>query len=78
MTTIATVRDRLEESRRMRLATLDVWPDRPHLELTVTYRYLRGPMNAIARYCMGLLHDHDHLEQIADIVRQAHTARQPA
>ncbi len=78
VTTIAAVRERLEESRRMRLATLDVWPDAPHLELTITYRWLRGPMNAAARYCMGLLHDDDHLGQIADIVRQAHTARQPA
>ncbi len=78
ITTIAALRDRLEESRRMRLATLDVWPDAPHLELTVTYRWLRGPMNAVARYCMGLLHDDDHLGQIADIVRQAQAARQPA
>ena len=62
----------------MRLATLDVWPDAPHLEMTVTYRWLRGPMNAVARYCMGLHHDDDHLGQIADIVRQAHAARQPA
>lgn len=77
VTTIAQVRERLEESRRMRLATLDVWPDNPDLSLTVNYRWLRGPMNAVARFCMGLLHDDDHLEQIADIVRQAHAARQP-
>lgn len=78
VTTIAQVRDRLEESRRMRLASLDMWPDTPDLSLTVNYRWLRGPMNAVARFCMGLLHDDDHLEQIADIVRQAHTTRQPA
>lgn len=77
VTTIAQVRARLEESRRMRLASLDIWPDEPNLDLTITYRYLRGPMNAIARYCMGLLHDDDHLEQIAEIVRQAHAVRQP-
>jgi len=77
VTTIAQVRARLEESRRMRLASLDMWPDDPNLDLTITYRYLRGSMNAIARYCMGLLHDDDHLEQIAEIVRQAHAVRQP-
>ena len=77
VTTMAQVRERLEESRRMRLATLDVWPDNPDLSMTVNYRWLRGPMNAIARYCMGLLHDDDHLAQIAEIVRQAHAARQP-
>lgn len=77
VTTIAQVRERLEESRRMRLATLDVWPDNPDLSMTVNYRWLRGPMNAIARFSMGLLHDADHLDQIADIVRQAQAARQP-
>lgn len=77
VTTIAQVRDRLEESRRMRLASLDMWPDDPDFSLTVNYRWLRGPMNAIARYCMGLLHDDDHLAQIAEIVRQAQAARQP-
>ena len=77
VTTITQVRDRLEESRRMRLASLDMWPDEPDFSLTVNYRWLRGPMNAIARFCMGLLHDDDHLEQIAEIVRQSHAARQP-
>ncbi len=78
VTTIAQVRARLEESRRMRLASLDMWPDNPDLSLTVNYRWLRGPMNAVARFCMGLLHDDDHLGQIAEIVRQATAARQLA
>ena len=78
VTTIAQVRARLEESRRMRLATLDVWPDEPDLDLTINYRWLRGSMNAVARFAMGLFHDDDHLGQIAEIVRQAHAAREPA
>ena len=78
VTTIAQLRQRLEESRRMRLATLDVWPDEPDLDLTIIYRWLRGSMNAVARFAMGLFHDDDHLEQIAEIVRQAQAARQPA
>ena len=77
VTTIAQVRARLEESRRMRLASLDMWPDDPDFSLTINYRWLRGPMNAIARFCMGLVHDDDHLEQIAEIVRQSHALRQP-
>ena len=77
VTTIAQVRARLEESRRMRLASLDMWPDDPDFSLTINYRWLRGPMNAVARFCMGLIHDDDHLEQIAEIVRQAHAMRQP-
>jgi len=78
VTTIAEVRQRLEESRRMRLASLDMWPDAPHLELTIAYKYLRGPMDARARFAMGLYHDADHLEQIAEIVRQAHVAKRSA
>ena len=78
VTTIAQVRARLEESRRMRLASLDMWPDEPDFSLTINYRWLRGPMNAVARFCMGLVHDDDHLEQIAEVVRQAHAAQQPA
>ena len=77
VTTIAQVRARLEESRRMRLASLDMWPDDPDFSLTINYRWLRGSMNAIARFCMGLVHDDDHLEQIAEIVRQGHALRQP-
>ena len=45
----------------MRLATLDVWPDEPDLDLTINYRWLRGSMNAVARFAMGLFHDDDHL-----------------
>jgi len=34
VTTIQQCRDRLEESRRMRLASLDMWPQPPHVENT--------------------------------------------
>jgi hypothetical protein len=78
VTTITRCRDRLEESRRIRLASLDMWPDAPHLDLAIQYKWIRGPINAVARFCMGLMHDDDHLGQIAEIVRQSHAARQPA
>ena len=71
VTTIAQCCERLVESRRMRLAALDVWPAAPHLDVTITYRRLPEPVNAIGRFVMGLVHDVDHLEQIAAIVRQA-------
>jgi hypothetical protein len=75
VTTIAQCRQRLQESRRMRLASLDMWPDRPHLDNT--YRLIEGaePINAIARFVFGLKHTDDHLGQIAEIVRQAQDAR---
>lgn len=74
VTTIAQCRARLDESRRMRLATLDVWPSAPRLDVTMTYSQRIGPMNAIARFVLGLKHDDDHLGQIVEIVRQAQTA----
>ena len=70
VTTIAQCCQRLEESRRMRLATLEVWPTAPHLDVTIPYRRLPEPVNAIGRFVMGLLHDVDHLEQIEAIVWQ--------
>jgi hypothetical protein len=74
VTTIIQCRERLEESRRMRLASLDMWPDRPYLDNT--YGFIAGdPVNAAIRFVYGLKHDDDHLEQIAGIVRQAKAAR---
>ncbi len=75
ITTISQCRARLEESRRMRLATLEVWPDHPYLD---NY-YQRNPkspkINAIAYFVSGLNHDDSHLAQIAEIMRQAKIAQ---
>ena len=78
VTSLAQCRARLEDSRRMRLATLAVWPADPHLENT--YRLgENGPFpNAIERFVRGLSHDDNHLGQIREIVRQAQAARQAA
>ena len=67
---VAQLRQRLEESRRMRLAFLDTWPDEPHLEVTYQPYPQIGPLNAIARFIMGLYHDDAHLEQLREIMRQ--------
>jgi hypothetical protein len=75
VTTIAACRRRLEESRRMRLASLEMWPDLPLLETTYTPWPSMGAVNAIGRFVMGLRHDHDHLGQIADVAAQAQEAR---
>jgi cytosine/adenosine deaminase-related metal-dependent hydrolase len=83
ITTIEQCRHRLEESRRMRLASLDMWPDIPFLENTYTLK-VGAPAaitdghpeaNAIVRFLIGLLHDDSHLGQIAEIVQQARLAR---
>jgi hypothetical protein len=75
VTTIEQCRHRLEESRRMRLASLDMWPDAPHLENTYEPWLGANPMNAMARFVSGLRHDWSHLGQIGEIVRQVHAAR---
>lgn len=75
ITTIAQCRHRLEESRRMRLALLDAWPSEPHLTNTYQPSPSVEPRNAMMRFILGLKHDYDHLNQMAEIVRQAKAAR---
>jgi len=75
VTTIAKVRQRFEESRRMRKSLLDAWPDEPHLEMTYSPWPQAGDLNAIARFILGLSHDTSHLDQLREIVRQARAAR---
>ena len=73
--TIDQVRHRFEESRRMRLAMLEAWPDEPHLEVTYATSPRFGAYNAISRFIMGLYHDDDHLGQLREIMRQARESR---
>ena len=75
VTTVAQCRQRLEESRRMRLASLEMWPDEPHLD-NVYEPWTGAPkVNAVGRFVFGLMHADDHLDQIAEVVRQACAAR---
>ena len=69
---VAQVRRRLEESRHMRHAFLDAWPSEPHLDLVYTGFASYGPLNAPARFLLGLMHEDAHLEQLREIIRQAH------
>lgn len=71
--TLGDLRQRLEESRRIRLAYLDAWPAAPHFERT--YMPYKTPHNCITRVLAGLVHDHSHLDQIREIVRQARAGR---
>lgn len=83
ITTIAHARQRLEESRRMRLAFLDTWPDEPHFDnfragTSERFDEYFGQLNAPAAFLMGLAHEIDHYEQFAEVKRQALAARQQA
>jgi len=64
-------RHRMEESRRMCLASLEMWPGEPYLENTYIPWDGMPPINAIGRYVLGLMHADNHLEQIKDILSQA-------
>lgn len=75
METIDQCHHRLEESRRMRLALLDVWPDEPHLDVTYKPGPNADPINAKAAFLRGLMHDAAHQDQVREIVRQAKAAR---
>jgi hypothetical protein len=71
--TVGDVQQRLEESRRMRLAYLNAWPDVPNTDLT--YTPYKSPQNCIVRGLAGLFHEESHLEQIKEAKRQAALAR---
>ena len=73
--TIDQCRQRLEESRRMRLASLDMWPDEPHLDNAYEPWQGAPQVNAVGRFVLGLMHDDSHIDHIAEIVRQAQGAR---
>lgn len=60
----------LEESRRMLLASLEMWPDEPHLE-----NYYESSMGTkvtpVLRFLYGQSHADSHLGQVESIVKQA-------
>jgi hypothetical protein len=73
--TLAQCRARLEESRRMRCASLDMWPDGPHLENT-SELWPGGPVaGPVQRFIAGLGHDAAHLPHLRDVVTQARDYR---
>jgi hypothetical protein len=75
VTTVNQCRQRLEESRRMRLASLEMWPAEPHLDNAYEPWPGAPQVNAVGRFILGLAHDESHLDQIARIVAQARAAR---
>lgn len=74
MTTVAQCRQRLEESRRMQLASLEMWPDEPQLDHFYVSEYSGKEITTRMRFVFGLSHADNHLEQIAEIVRQSYAA----
>ncbi|MEO8609357.1 MAG: DinB family protein [Chloroflexota bacterium] len=82
VTTRAQALQRLEESRRIRLAYLDTWPDSPQLDV---YREMSekalekfGHLNAPATFLNSLKHEWGHFAQFREVRRQAIKAFAPA
>jgi hypothetical protein len=75
VTTVAACRARLEESQRMCLASLEMWPQHPDLANTYLPWEGAAPMDAVARYLLGLRHAAEHLAQIRDAISQARADR---
>ena len=71
LATAAKVRARLAESRRMCRAYLAAWPDAPNLDLTMTQVPRFGPMDAVGRHLLGIVHAAVHLPHLRAILRQA-------
>lgn len=73
ITTIQQCRQRLEESRRMLLGSLEMWPDAPDLE---NYYQTKSGLKVTPRirFLFGQSHADGHVEQIEEIVRQAKAA----
>jgi hypothetical protein len=75
ITTTDQTLQRLEESRRIRLAYLAAWPDQPDLAMLrgLSPRYVEkfGEMNAPAAFLFGLMHEVGHHDQFREVARQA-------
>ena len=75
ITTVEQCRQRLEESRRMRLAYFETWPDTPHLDvfrkMSPRFEAWSGPLNAIGSCLMGLGHEVEHYDQMVETRKQA-------
>lgn len=82
VTTTAQCIQRLEESRRIRLGYLAVWPDTPNLEMKreLSPRFIErfGQFNAAACFLFGLKHELGHYAQFREVARQAKAASQAA
>ncbi|MBI9042864.1 MAG: DinB family protein [Anaerolineaceae bacterium] len=70
VTTLVQCQQRLLESQRMCLASLDMWPDEPHLDNEYSPWKGMGKIDARGRYILGLQHSDDHFGQISDILDQ--------
>src|SRR5712691_5580172 len=77
MTTIAGCRQRLAKSRRMRLATLELWPEYPPTTVDPDPSVPTWGQ-AMERFLRGLSHEDAHMEQFRSVLKQSQAARNGA
>jgi len=70
MQTVADCRQRLQESHRLRTASLQMWPDVPNLTEGYVPWEASGWVNAPGIFTWGLAHDDDHYHQAQKILAQ--------
>jgi DinB superfamily len=75
MKTVGQCKARIDECRRLCLASLGMWPAQPDLTNTYIPWEDAAPMGATARYLLGLRHGVAHLVQMEDAVAQARAER---
>ena len=71
LTTVDEVRARLEDSRRIRRGYLDAWPSQPNLDVAWDVIPRFGPLNAVARFLLGAMHEDGHVQHLGEVLRQA-------
>ena len=80
VTTKAQLVQRLEESRRIRNAYLETWPDNPHLDVyrKVSENFIKkfGKSNAPVSFLFSLSHEVGHYDQIKEVKQQALKAKE--
>lgn len=74
VTSVDECRRRLAESRRMRLASLQMWPASDPSELDPDPA-IPTWQQARERFARGLAHEHAHIEQIRVVAKQARAGR---
>jgi len=75
VTTLAQCRSRLDESRRMRCGSLEMWPDHPDPDTRRPWQEGTPGLGAIQCFLVGLQHEADHVAQLREVIRQARTYR---
>jgi hypothetical protein len=75
VSTLAECQARLQESCRIRTASLNMWPDQPHLQNTHSLYPGTPEQGPVEVFFLGLRHDASHLDHLRDVIAQARAYR---